>query len=196
MLRRSFRLGLRLGLIIGVIAAIAKLVQSRRSASAPDAGWPAVQPAWTPPPAPSVRESAVMLDEPVVASAVVEEAIAVSEAPAFTEVAEEPASPEPAVGSVSEPTTVEGADKKPARRPAKTAAKATTSARVRKAAKPATLWVEPSGGTCPSSHPVKAKMASRIFHLPGMFAYERTRPDRCYADAEAAEGDGFTRAKR
>ena len=57
-------------------------------------------------------------------------------------------------------------------------------------------WVEPVNGACPPSHPVKAKLASRLFHLPGMAAYARTRPDRCYLDADAAEGDGFTRAKR
>jgi hypothetical protein len=29
-----------------------------------------------------------------------------------------------------------------------------------------------------------------------MFAYDRTRPDRCYADEAAAAADGFTKAKR
>ncbi|HVL93936.1 MAG TPA: hypothetical protein VM264_11430 [Acidimicrobiales bacterium] len=43
---------------------------------------------------------------------------------------------------------------------------------------------------------MKAKLLSRLFHLPGMAAYARTRPDRCYLDAAAAENDGFTRAKR
>ncbi len=46
------------------------------------------------------------------------------------------------------------------------------------------------------SHPVKAKESSRLYHLPGMLAYVRTRPDRCYPSAEAAEADGFVRAKR
>jgi hypothetical protein len=57
-------------------------------------------------------------------------------------------------------------------------------------------WVEPQGTICPSSHPVKAKLSSSIFHLPGMTAYERTTPDRCYKDAAAAEGDGLRQAKR
>ena len=61
---------------------------------------------------------------------------------------------------------------------------------------PASVWVEPTGATCPPSHPVKVKLASRLFQLPGMFAYERTRPDRCYADEAAAAAEGFTRAKR
>ena len=59
-----------------------------------------------------------------------------------------------------------------------------------------TGWVAPTGGGCPSSHPVKGKLSSRIFHLPGMLNYERTAPDRCYVDAAAAEADGFRSAKR
>ena len=57
-------------------------------------------------------------------------------------------------------------------------------------------WVAPEGNACPVTHPVKAKLSSGRFHLPGMLAYDRTVPDRCYADAEAAEADGLTRAKR
>ncbi len=60
-----------------------------------------------------------------------------------------------------------------------------------------TAWVAPAeGGGCPDGHPVKAKLSSKIYHLPGMSAYARTNPDRCYASPEAAEADGFTRAKR
>ena len=58
------------------------------------------------------------------------------------------------------------------------------------------VWVEPTGGVCPTSHPVKAKLASKIFHLPGMANYDRTKADRCYVDAAAAEGDGLRPAKR
>ena len=57
-------------------------------------------------------------------------------------------------------------------------------------------WVEPVDGACPAGHPVKAKLASKIFHLPGMANYDRTRPDRCYRDAAAAEADGLRAAKR
>ena len=63
------------------------------------------------------------------------------------------------------------------------------------AAAPADPWVMPlDGGSCPVSHPVKAKMASGIFHLPGMAMYARTRADRCYASADAAEADGLRRS--
>jgi hypothetical protein len=58
-------------------------------------------------------------------------------------------------------------------------------------------WVVPlDGGACPSSHPVKAKLGSGIFHLPGMAMYGRTRADRCYCTAEAAEADGLRRSTR
>ncbi|HVF76263.1 MAG TPA: hypothetical protein VM938_14595 [Acidimicrobiales bacterium] len=83
--------------------------------------------------------------------------------------------------------------------PAKKApAKKKAAPRTRKAAAPAvaTAWIEPTGSVCPPSHPVKAKLSSRLFHLPGMFAYARTVPDRCYTTAEAAEGDGLVKAKR
>jgi hypothetical protein len=56
-------------------------------------------------------------------------------------------------------------------------------------------WIEPEAGSCPASHPVKAKMASGIFHLPGGGSYERTNPDRCYVDAASAESDGLRAAK-
>jgi hypothetical protein len=64
------------------------------------------------------------------------------------------------------------------------------------ATEPARAWVEPSEGACPTTHPIKAKLSSKIFHLPGMFAYERTNADRCYASEEAAEADGLHKAKR
>jgi hypothetical protein len=63
----------------------------------------------------------------------------------------------------------------------------------RVAAKP---WVKPVGSTCPSGYPVKAKMASKVFRVPGMFSYEESKPERCYCDEGAAIADGFTRAKR
>ncbi|MGH9186958.1 MAG: hypothetical protein ACRD0U_14250 [Acidimicrobiales bacterium] len=57
-------------------------------------------------------------------------------------------------------------------------------------------WIEPDGDACPASHPVKAKLSSGIFHLPGGLSYERTQPDRCYVSADAAEADGLRPAKR
>lgn len=58
-------------------------------------------------------------------------------------------------------------------------------------------WVDPQvDGGCPPTHMVKAKLSSKIFHVPGGLAYDRTTPDRCYRDAATAEADGFRAAKR
>jgi len=100
--------------------------------------------------------------------------------------------------AVAEPLA---APKAPAKAPAakKPAAKKTAARKAPPAEKPgptSTSWVAPTGGVCPTSHPVKAKLASKIFHLPGMQSYDRTKPDRCYAAAEQAEADGLRAAKR
>ena len=63
-------------------------------------------------------------------------------------------------------------------------------------AETAVMWVLPKDGECPDGYPVKAKVASRIYHLPGGTSYARTSPDRCYATPEDAEADGFRPAKR
>ena len=57
-------------------------------------------------------------------------------------------------------------------------------------------WVEPTAsGACPAHHPVKATLASGIFHVPGGANYARTQPDRCYLSADAAESDGLRQSK-
>jgi hypothetical protein len=201
MVRRSFRIGLRLGLLFGVAFALVKTVQSRRTAAAvpPPAPWePIVD---TPRPAAPAREAEPVpvpevpvptaVDEPLVdevGEPIMEPAPAVDHDPALDIVPEPPA-------EVSAPVKKVAAKKLPAAKkaaaPRKAAAKKATKAEV-----PTAAFVDPEGGVCPTSHPVKAKLASRLFHLPGMFAYDRTRADRCYRDADAAVADGFVQAKR
>lgn len=97
-----------------------------------------------------------------------------------------------AVGKASpRKATAAKAVKATAKKAGKTSKKA-----IKAVAPPALRWVEAVDGACPPSHPVKAKLASRLFHLPGMAFYARTRADRCYADEESAVGDGLTRSKR
>jgi hypothetical protein len=60
----------------------------------------------------------------------------------------------------------------------------------------AARWIEPNNGACPATHPVKAKLSSGIFHVPGGQNYERTHADRCYVDPEAAEADGLRKSQR
>lgn len=57
-------------------------------------------------------------------------------------------------------------------------------------------WAEPlADGSCPDGYPIKANDNSGIFHLPGGRFYDRTKPERCYSDAEAAAADGYRQAK-
>jgi hypothetical protein len=65
-----------------------------------------------------------------------------------------------------------------------------------RAAAPEVRWVEPdANGECPATHPIKAKLGSGIYHVPGGVNYARTKADRCYADAAAAEADGLRPSK-
>ena len=116
-------------------------------------------------------------------------------------------SPRPATpsGPATEPwepipgTTPVTIPEAPAPKPAKAAkppAKRIESTPPAPESKPAAPWVEPADGACPDTHPVKAKMTSGIFHVPGGLNYPRTRPDRCYIDAASAEADGLRPSKR
>jgi hypothetical protein len=170
MIRRSFRIGLRLGLLSGIAAAVVKTVQARRgSQGRDDAGAPPTWPPLAEPaPAPQAPEAA-RVTEPEVPHLQAEE------------------------------TTPAPVRKLPAKKTGTTKkAPATKKAAAKKGASPATAsaWVEPTGAVCPPSHPVKAKLSSKLFHLPGMFAYARTVPDRCYRSEADAEADGLRKAKR
>lgn len=57
-------------------------------------------------------------------------------------------------------------------------------------------WIEPDAeGDCPLSHPVKVKLRSGIYHVPGGASYERTNADRCYTNPGDAEADGYRASK-
>ncbi len=67
---------------------------------------------------------------------------------------------------------------------------------VDEAGEPTETWAAPlPGGACPPGHPIKAKESSGIYHVPGGRFYDRTNADRCYADPQAAEADGYRRSK-
>ena len=61
---------------------------------------------------------------------------------------------------------------------------------------PEAKWVEPQGGICPTSHPIKAKLSSKVFRGPNSPGYATSKPDRCYASEDAARSDGLREAKR
>ncbi|HVW32448.1 MAG TPA: hypothetical protein VHL53_07910 [Acidimicrobiia bacterium] len=58
------------------------------------------------------------------------------------------------------------------------------------------LWVQANDGVCPQSHPIKAKLSSKIFHTPASRNYSRTKADRCYPDETSAQADGLRPAQR
>lgn len=62
------------------------------------------------------------------------------------------------------------------------------------AAEPVWLPANDDGST-PVGHPIKVKESSGIFHVPGGRFYDRTKADRCYPTAAAAEADGYRRSK-
>lgn len=194
--RRSFRMGLWLGLLAGLVVAILKVVQTRRQGSEREpAEWPPFQPSTAPPSTetqPLEAADPVATAEPTLA--------AVRPEPAVDETPAPPRARAP-VKKAAKKVAKAPATKKAAKKAVK-AVKAVKKAAARKAAggtQPATpgvAWVEPDDGLCPSSHPIKAKLSSGLFHMPGMAFYNRTRADRCYADEESAVQDGLTRAKR
>lgn len=172
MLRRSFRIGLLVGLVGGIIAAVVKAVQGRTSSE------PAPAPAaWTP--LPDAQPVVVPAPPPPAPPA---------PKPAPPKLS--PTAPKVSIADLQEGPAPDKADVAP-KSPAKKA-----PAKKKAPAAKAAPWVEPDGGVCPPSHPVKGKLTSKIFHLPGGFNYARTAPDRCYRDAAAAESDGLRQAKR
>lgn len=183
MIRRSFRIGLWVGLLTGIGVALAKIFRPRQEHSAViDLGsttssgahaWPPLEaavatPTPVPVPEPDV-EPTVSVEEPGL--------VTIGDEPfEETEPAAAPAPPEPA--QVEKPAAKKPAEKKAA---------------PKKKLEP---WVDPDGNVCPKTHPVKGKLSSMIFQVPGNFAYDRTKPDRCYQSAEAAAADGMRPAKR
>ena len=61
--------------------------------------------------------------------------------------------------------------------------------------------VPPTGVSCPSSHPIKGNFTTYdgsrcIAHAPGGVSYNRTYPERCYANMQEAISDGCRPARR
>jgi hypothetical protein len=189
MVRKSLWIGLRLGILAGVVFAVVKTFQARRAIRepiAPPASWRPPERAPAAPPAAAPVREAPRRETPMRPGPPRPTQPPMPPRPSVATPPPTPPPPEPTPPPAAEPKK---AAKKAAKR-AKKAAKATPAAPSGRA------WVEPDEGACPQSHPVKAKLSSKIFHLPGMLAYDRTNADRCYSDADAATGDGFRAAKR
>jgi hypothetical protein len=194
-IRRSFRIGLWLGLLAGIGVALSKILRSKPEPLPSPRDWPPLEaPIPTPTPV-AVAEPEI---EPVVAAEepglvlIGDEPLQEPEPePVSKPAAKKPAEPMPAT---PKPAAKKAAAKPPvAKEPAKPAAAPAKKVAVKKRL-PA--WVGPSGTICPKTHPVKGKLSSNIYQVPGNFAYERTTPDRCYKSTDAAEDDGLRAAKR
>ena len=57
-------------------------------------------------------------------------------------------------------------------------------------------FAAPTGGSCPSSHPIKGNRNSGIYHVPGGSLYDSTRPEQCFAQPSDAEAAGYRRSQR
>ena len=211
-MRSWFRIGLRVGVLAGVVAAVVLAARSRRGgaqdslATGVHGEWPDVRRA-----GPSHEAGSTGDHHPHGRVTVPREAAPMGAPPAVDtrdRGPAEPEAPEPrehldseeagsAAASTDAASTGAASTAVPAAPVASAKKAAPRKAAARKApAGSAAAWVEPDGKACPPTHPVKAKLASRLYHLPGMLAYDRTIPDRCYVDPAAAEADGFSRAKR
>ncbi|HLG00079.1 MAG TPA: hypothetical protein VI916_06385 [Acidimicrobiia bacterium] len=175
MIRRAFRTIFRLSVLAGLGYAVYRMIAERSPGEAPLAA-----PAPTPT-RPLGASPAPGQPEPVRAPAVPRPRAGTKPAGADRP-SSAPSQPPPAVVAASAPAT----SKPPTVR---SIGVGEVPADVRK-------WVEPNGdGSCPPTHPVKAKLESGIFHVPGGQFYDRTKADRCYRDAAAAEADGLRPSK-
>ena len=174
LLRRALRLGLLVGLGVGIV----KAVRGRR---APDP-W---ADSWVSTGAPgATRPSAAPV--PAAPKPPPPAATATAAATAAAAVPSPPPAPDPA-GKAAPGRAAKPSRTGPARRSPTGKAEEPPGER---------LWVPANDGVCPQSHPVKAKLSSKIFHTPGARNYSRTKADRCYPDEQSALGDGLRPAQR
>lgn len=190
--RRGLRMGLRAGLAFGAGFAGAVLADRQRSKAHTPAGGGAPRDAWKSSPLSSpIQASGGRGADPLTPAApqqpLVEptmlQAIVDRKAMPEPELEPDEAAPGEAEGT-AEPDAAGESDEELA------------DGEAEEPPPPSSAWVEPVDGVCPASHPLKAKAASLIYHLPGMGNYERVKPDRCYVDEPSAQADGFRKAQR
>ena len=168
---RLLRRALRLGLLAGVGAGIFKVVRGRKAPDPWADSWVSTGAPGATRPSPAPVPAAAPKPPPPAATATAE----VAEPPAAA-----PAPPAPS--RVAKPSRTGPARKSP----------------TGKAEEPPgeRLWVPANDGVCPQTHPIKAKLSSKIFHTPASRNYSRTKADRCYPDEASAQADGLRPAQR
>lgn len=215
---RLLRRVLRLGLLAGVGVGILKAVKGRKapdpwadswvSTGPPGGTRPSaapITPAAPKPPAPSSTASAALGTPPPAAPKPPAPTPSGAKPPAAT-----PAPPPPSSATENDQAETasgdadsEEGDRAKAKPPAGRTTKSTRKGPAKKsptgkAEEPPDerLWVPANDGVCPQSHPVKAKLSSKIFHTPSGRNYSRTKADRCYPDENSAQADGLRPAQR
>jgi hypothetical protein len=191
---RLLRRVVRLGLLAAVGAGVLKVVRGRKASDPWAESWVSTGPPGGTRPSPAPVAAAAPKPPPPadMASATLAVPPPASAAP-----------PAPATGDATLAVPPPAAPEPPAPaavgRPAKTtrtgpARKSPTG----KAEEPPgdRLWVAAKDGVCPQSHPIKAKLSSKIFHTPSGRNYSRTKADRCYPDEASAQADGLRPALR
>ncbi len=180
MVRSTAKWSFRLGFLLAIGFLVKKLLESQQEQPAPVVPTPQPKSRPAPPtPAPSPPAGATP-PAPVEAPAPVETPVA--PAPAAAQRRTEPLKAKRIADRMERPVRAnrnvagDGAPKTP------------------KAAM--VSWVEPLDGVCPTTHPIKAKLGSKVFRKPGMASYDASKPDRCYASEGAARRAGFNEAQR
>ena len=168
---RLLRRALRIGLLAGVGVGILKAVRGRKAPDPWADSWVSTGAPGATRPSPAPVPAAAPKPPPPAATATAEVADPPAAAPA-----------PPAPSRVAKPSRTGPARKSP----------------TGKAEEPPDerLWVPAHDGVCPQTHPVKAKLSSKIFHTPGSRSYSRTQADRCYPDETSAQADGLRPALR
>lgn len=216
MMRRTAKLSFRLGLLVVVLLVVKKLVDAqRRPTPLPVVPVKPVAPRPKPESQPEIVTT--VEPEPKVVTTVEPEpepiVLTVEPEPEPIVLAPEPVAetPEPVIKPAK---TTKKSAKKEAPRPVRAeplkatreAKKAQKAVRANRKAPAAVApnaptaalmsWVEPVGDVCPTSHPIKVKLGSRVFRRPEMPSYQNSKPDRCYASEGAARRAGFNEAQR
>ena len=168
---RLLRRAVRLGLLFGIGAGVFKVVRGRKAPDPWADSWVSTGAPGGTRPSPAPVPAAAPKPPAPAATATAEVATPPAAAPAPT-----------APGRAAKPSRTGPARKSP----------------TGKAEEPPgeRLWVQANDGVCPQTHPVKAKLSSKIFHTPGSRNYSRTQADRCYPDEASAQADGLRPALR
>jgi hypothetical protein len=219
---RLLRRALRLGFLAGIGVGIVKAVRGRKAPDPWADSWvstgaagatrpsPAPVPAAAPkPPAPAASTAPVATPPPASPKPPAPAAPSSADVAAPPPAAPSPPAPEGAAAESSEGDgeSGDGESGDDAGEPApKASTRPSKPSRTGPARKSPTgraeeppgerLWVQANDGVCPQSHPVKAKLSSKIFHTPGARNYSRTKADRCYPDESSAQADGLRPALR